>query len=310
MSELAVLEKMIALDPNNLDLQSRLADAHSWLGEFAERQGDLAEAMKQYETQAMLDERLAESDPGTVGRRFDQGNALMFEVNTDMATGRFSAAGSPIGRARVLYDDLVAHDASNLRWRLAALNLRLVEAMLARRSGDLEGATRLVDDALPQLESLSASEPSDRSVSLRVAFAWRLRAQLQSQSSAQAAAEAAMHAVSIGEMLVRDGRAADVDVAECATAYVVSGDISSSQADSDEARRDWLRAAELLAPRTARGCDWRLLDPAARAAARLGRSDEARAIIRRLSLIGYVPLDPWPTPDPAPAAPNSDQQPR
>ena len=310
MSELAVLEKMIALDPNNLDLQSRLADAHSWLGEFAERQGDLDEAMKQYETQAMLDERLAESDPGTVGRRFDEGNALMFEVYTDMATGRFSAAGSPIGRARALYDDLVAHDASNLRWRLAALNLRLVEAMLARRSGDLEGAARLVDDALPQLESLSATEPSDRSISLRVAFAWRLRAQLQSQSSAQAASEAAMHAVSIGEMLVRDGRAADVDVAECATAYVVSGDISSSQADGDEARRDWLRAAELLAPRTARGCDWRLLDPAARAAARLGRSDEARAIIRRLSLIGYVPLDPWPAPDPAPAATNSDQQPR
>jgi tetratricopeptide (TPR) repeat protein len=294
LAELAVLEKMIASDPGNLDLQGRLADAHSWLGEFAERQGDLAEALRQYESQAMQAERLAESDPGTVGRRYDEANALMFEVYAGMALGKYPEAGSMLGQARGLYDTLAAHDASNLPWRLASLNVRIIDAMLARQRGDTAEAGRLVDDTLPQLEALSATVPSDRNTSLRLATAWRLRAQLQARASPEAARDAAAHAVAVGEKLVRDGRAADDFAAECATAHVVEGEIAASLGDSDQSRRDWLRAAELLSARTSRGQDWRLLDPAARAALLLGRADEARALFRRLTLIGYVPLDPWP----------------
>jgi tetratricopeptide (TPR) repeat protein/tRNA A-37 threonylcarbamoyl transferase component Bud32 len=297
MAELTVLEKMIASDPGNLDLQGRLADAHSWLGEFAERQGDLAEALRQYETQAMQFELLAAADPGTVGRRFDQAGALVYEVYIEMAAGKISDAGRLLRQAEGLYDTLAAHDASNLQWRLAPLTVRLIEAMLARQRGDPAGAGRLVDEALPQLEALSATEPSDRGISLGLATALRLKAQLQSQSNPQDARDAVKRAVEIGEKLARDGRASDDAVAECATAYIVAGEIASLQGDTDEPRREWLRAADLLAPRTGRGLDWRLLDPAARAAAWLGRQDEARATIRQLNLIGYVPLDPWPNLD-------------
>src|ERR1019366_1168097 len=232
----------------------------------------------------------------------------MFEVYVDTATGKFAAAESLLRQAQGLYDTLAAHDASNLRWRFASLNARLIQAMLARQRGDPADAGRLVDDALPQLEAVSATEPSDRSIALRLATVWRLRAQLQPRASQQAAATAATHAVAIGERLLRDGRATDADVGECATAYVVSGEIASLLGDTAEARHDWLRAAEMLAPRTGRGRDWRLLDPGARAAAWMGRSDEARAAIRQLNLIGYVPLDPWPNPDLAAAVKSPDPQ--
>ncbi len=54
----------------------------------------------------------------------------------------------------------------------------------------------------------------------------------------------------------------------------------------------------MLAPRLAGARDWHLLDPAARVATLLGRSDEAQAIMAQLNHQGYVPLEPWPEPDP------------
>jgi serine/threonine-protein kinase len=309
IAELAVLEKMIALDPNNLDLQGRLADAHSWLGEFAERQGDLAEAARQYEEQAIEYGRLADADPGNVGRRYDQASAMMFEVFTGLATGKYADAERQLGNAKGMFDSLVEHDPSNLRWRLASLDARLEESLLARHAGDEARADGLVEEILPQLEALSATEPSNLSVASCLALAWRQRAQLQSRENPQGAADAARRAVAVGERLVRDGRAGDDAVGECAEAHVVSGEIASSLGDGVASRRDWTRAVALIAPLSHRESDWRLLDPAARAAARMGRAEEARAAIQRLNLIGYVPLDPWPSLGLAVAAKSPDPQP-
>ena len=75
--------------------------------------------------------------------------------------------------------------------------------------------------------------------------------------------------------------------------------------DDAAAQRHWQHAADLLAPRLPGTRNWRLLDPATRAAACLGRSEEAHATIARLNLLGYVPLDPWPDADGSGVAGNS-----
>jgi len=310
VAELATLETMIASDPGNSELRSRLADAHSWLGGLEERQGDFTKARKQYEEQAALYGRLADADPGTASRRYDQANALLYQVDIDVATGQFAAANGPLRQAQGLLDALVAHDASNVHWRAASLNARLKEAKLARQRGDTAEAGRLVDEALPQVETLSTAEPSDRALALGLAIWWRLRAQLQSAAGQPDAAASAKRAVAVGERLVREGYATDADVGECATACVVSGEIAAMSGDGVESRREWLRAAELLAPRVRGSSDWRLLDPAARAAAGTGRSAEARATIGKLNLLGYVPLDPWPSMDLSGAARSPDAQPK
>jgi hypothetical protein len=56
--------------------------------------------------------------------------------------------------------------------------------------------------------------------------------------------------------------------------------------------------------------DWRLLDPYARSATRLGRFAEARDAIERLNQLGYVPTEPWPDLDKLTTAKFSDPQPR
>jgi eukaryotic-like serine/threonine-protein kinase len=309
IAELAILEKMIEADPRNLDLRSREADAHSWLGGIAERQAEFAESMKQYTMQVKELEHLAEADPGTVGRRLYLAFALQFEVGVDMATGKYAHANATLAQAQRLLDGLVVHDASNASWRAASVNAHLKEAMLARQSGDLADASRTVDEALDQLKALSAAEPTDHDIALMLAVAWRLKAQLQSVAGQPGAAASAMRAAGIGEKLARDEGASDVDVGECATAYVASGEIEARSGDAGEARRDWLRAAELVAPRIRESRNWRLLDPAARTAAWLGRPEEARATIERLSRLGYVPLEAWPDPGRAVAAKNPVPQP-
>ncbi len=308
--ELATLGRLIASDPGNADLQARVADAHSWLGDIAERTGDLAEATKQYQLQAIQYKHLAEAEPGTAARRYELANALLYQSRIATVTGRLAAAKGLLLRAQEMLVSLVAYDGTNLHWRLALLSSRLKAAMLSRQRGDLAAAGHLVDETLPQLETLAAKEPSDRSLSLWLATAWRIRAQLQSGANQGDAAASAMHAVGIGERLLGEGRAIDVDRGECATAYIVSGEVAAQSADALKSRRDLTRASEVLAPRLRGSGDWHLLDPAARAALLLGRSDEARAEIAQLTLFGYVPLDPWPALDHEADAKSSNTKPK
>ncbi len=309
-AEVTTLEKLLAPNPGDTDLRFRIADAHSWLGGLAEQQGEFAEATRQYAAQTTRLEELVLADPGTARWRSNQANALLYQVDISMATGQFAAADGRLRQAQKLLDALVAHDASNFNWRAASLNARLKEAMLARHRGDSAEAGRLVDEALPQLEALCAAEPSDRKFTLRLATGWRLKAQLQASTGQADALASAMHAVGIGEELSREGRATNTDAGEFITAYVVTGEIEAHSGDAEGARHHWLHAAELLAPRLPGTHDWRLLDPAARLAARLDRAKEAHAIVAQLNLLGYVPLDPWPDTIQPDAAISSATQPQ
>ena len=78
---------------------------------------------------------------------------------------------------------------------------------------------------------------------------------------------------------------------------MVAGEIAAQAGNSAAARSHWQHATEVLAARLTGTRNWRLLDPAARVAARVGRSAEARDRIAQLNLLGYVPLDPWPDVD-------------
>jgi len=308
LEALATLGKMIVSDPGNLELRSSEADTHAWLGRIADRQGEFAEALKQYSTHAAELDYLAQADPKTADRRKNQAIAHLYVATIDTITGQYEAAHVSLGRARKLLDALVAYDAANVDWKGVSLFARLAEATLYRQRGEIADASREVDETIPQIEAILASEPTDRALSRSLLKAWRLRAQLQAYAGRPEAVTSASRAVEIGDRLSRANGATDAEVGECAKAYVVSGEIAAKFADPGKARRDWLRAAELLAPRIRGSRDWQLLDPAARAFAWLGRSEEARGMIEKLNLLGYVPLDPWPSLDQPAAAKNSEAQ--
>jgi tetratricopeptide (TPR) repeat protein len=303
LSELSTLDKLLAQNPGDLDTLCRVADAHSWLGGIAEQLGQFPEALAQFSVQTTQLRQLVAKEPGTAHWRSELAeSALMHEALVDMATGRLVAAGERLREARGLQDELVAHDPSNRRRLAIALYSRVIEASLARRQGDPAAAARLVNEVRPQLERLLAAEPAERRLALWLATAWRLDAQLRASSDLPSASTAAAQAVELGEKLIREGRATDADLGECAKACVVAGELAAQAGARAAAEADWKRAAEILAPRMQGTSDWQLLDPAARAAAWMGRAEEARAMISRLARIGYVPLDPWPDMDGAAAS--------
>ena len=294
LAELTTLEKMAASKPGDLDLRFRIADAHSWLGGVASQQGEFAEALKQYAAQATQLEGLVLAEPRTMRWRFRLADAQLYRVEGFLITGRFAEAREQLKTARGLLDELVAHDPSNRHWQVTALHSRLLETVLLREQGDWIDAVSLIDEVRPQLEKLAAAEPTDRVLARRTVWANRLEAQLDVSAGRPGAPTAAGRALELGEKLVHDGQAANADVGECAFAAVVAGDIAAQTGDAAAGRQRWERAAELLAPRLPGTRDWRLLDPAARAATRLGRTELAQSIMAQLNQLGYIPIEPWP----------------
>ena len=309
IAELATLGKLFAASPGDLELRFRIADVHSWLGGLAEQQGAFAEAMKQYATQTAQIEQLVQTEPDTARWRFLLANSLLFQTDVAMTTGQATTAGKKLEESEQLLTELATLDPANRRWTIARLNARLKKAMLARLQGNLPAAAQVVEEVIPQLESLSASEPSDRVFVKWLATAWRLNAQMRVALGRPDAAIAARHAVELGEKLIREGRVMNDVVEECARAGVVAGEIAARTNDP-AARLHWQRALELLARRLPYTSDWRLLDSAARATFWLGRVAEARAMIARLTELGYVPLDPWPETAEPDAARISSPQPQ
>jgi hypothetical protein len=127
--------------------------------------------------------------------------------------------------------------------------------------------------------------------------ACRLEAQLCVAAGGPSAAETAARALAIGEELIARARANDTQLGEFLHVCVVAGQIAWSLGDHAAALRRWQRAVEVARPRIEGSGNWRLLDPAARAFGLLGRAEESRALIERLTQFGCQPLGPWPDAD-------------
>ena len=298
-SELETLEKLRTAHPTDLDLQARIADAHSWLGGMADRRGNYSEALREYAAETTQFATLAAADPKTPRWRFELANARLTQADTLLAMGRLTVAAEQLDQASELLDDLMIHDPANRDWSSAAACVRLHQARLKRVSGFPTTAMQLLTRARTELEKTLAAEPSDRKSTRRLATAWRIEAEWRLADRNGNAGDATARALELCDPLCRDGRATPVELGEFALANLAAGQIAAWNGDKSEARRFIQRASDLLAAHLPGTRDWRLLDPAARAAMFSGRTDDARALITRLTTQGYVPLTPWPPSIPA-----------
>ena len=312
-AELAQLNNLIASDNGNVDLLYRIADAHSWMAEVDDWQGDFKEALSEYRYQESLLRRIIETEPKKpFWRERLAESPLLCEVDLNASIGQIEFAKKELEEAQNIIEALLAFDSTNRDLLAASLNTRLKKAMFSRQAGKGIESMQELNEVEPKLVALVANtanvssgssdltEDSDRKYARWLAMLWRLEAQLQFQADPQAALATASKAVELSQRLVSEGRAEDSDLGECSTDYIVRGDIAAGLHRGADAQADWRNAADLLAPKISESHDWRLLDPAARAAIRRGRVEDARAIITLLNRLGYVPLDAWPNLDQAP----------
>jgi hypothetical protein len=189
--------------------------------------------------------------------------------------------------------ELVAHDAANMEWTISACRMQLREAALQEAGGSLGEASRLTVAVREKLEKVVAFVPTNRNARVQLTAAWRMAAELA--VDAPDAARAIARAVELGEDLVRAGAASDAALAECARAGLVAARLAAEAGDRASSQQRARRALHVLSPRWEDSNDWRLLDPAMRALAFLGREPESHAVAARLRRLGYQPLSPWPT---------------
>jgi tetratricopeptide (TPR) repeat protein len=292
-SKLATVKRLQAVHPADRGLPLQIIEGVSMLAKIAERAGDLAEAKRCFAEKVRRLEALIDVE-STADLRYQLAESAGSHAGALAVTGEWEAAHGRLARGRELLDALVAQDPANRRWLLAAQNLRLWQAVLARRVGDSAQAVTLVDEARRATETLVAAAPKDRTFVATLLFAYKTDAELTAALERPRATHQADRAVQLAEDLLRGERLNDATLSVCAGAFVVAGRVAARDGQAGAAQAHWTRAWAILQPRLADTLDWRLIDPALRAAIHLGRVTEIAEFRNRLDRIGYRPLEPWP----------------
>ena len=293
LAEKAAVEAMLAENPGNPQLLSRLADVASWLGSVAERRGRFAEAIDQFTEMSSRYGELTVLEPGVARWQLELARSAAFAGNMQLLLGRHADASASYARARPLLDALVAQDPKNRQWQLAGLNVRLQQSALLIATDSTPTVTTILVETRDQLEVLVAAEPSSRVFTRLLAAAWRLEGFLHLAAGRPADAQAAVaRALALGEPLATRPRPDKTDLGDFAQSCILAGRIALAQDRPDDAFRHWHRALEALNSHLAGSTDWRFLDPAAQAFVLTGSVERARPLIEQLQHFGYHPADP------------------
>ncbi|MBI5423031.1 MAG: serine/threonine protein kinase [Opitutae bacterium] len=296
LAELAILERESAAKPGGGDtaLRYNIADVHSWLGSAAERSGDFGEARARYEDQVRRIEELLQAEPDNVRWSVRLADALGFKAELALHTQRVTDSQASNRRAFALIAAQCAKDPANRTWQRIALAIRLREVALLRARGEVEGASVAANSARNALEKLVLLEPSSREFAVLLLRARHWDAELGAALGQRDAGATMGKAIELGEWLIGLELVNGTGFGEFLTTCQAAASLSEQAGDTAQATALRQRAVAVAAPYLDQSRDWRLLDPAARALSGLGRNEEARALVARLSRSGYVPPSPWP----------------
>jgi len=284
------LEAMISAQPANVELRHNRADATSWLGTIAERDGRFADAISLFDTTGRQYEELARLEPESPAWRFERAQCLGFAGSLQAMTGETAAATGRFHEAAQLIQELVARDPSNKRWLSAKLYLQLRRAAPGLAASG-EGLTS-ARETRRTLETLLTAEPTSVSFARLAVAAWTLEARLLlAEGYLVESAEAGAKALFLAEPLLRSPQADVLTRHLGSQALIVSGRIATARGQPVP-DSFWRQALAALGPDFAASRDWRLLEPAAVALRLAGDDTGARPLIARLKSFGYRPADP------------------
>lgn len=314
--EVSLLEALQLKDSANPSLIDRLADAQSWSAEIEERLGQLGSARLHYRDSANNYLRLMTADPKNKRWGYRLAAKRIFEGNMLAIMGQADAARPLLAEALERLRGLVAHDPSNRDWQRMELTARLAEIRLERPTRGTAESLRRLEAVRVSLEQLQREAPNHAKIHQELAAAYLLEAEWRLPDHPEEAAGWVGRVIAGIETAQKAGAAKPTpnpnERSTRAWAYLLAGTLAERRGLPAEAKRHWHAAKKLLLPLPPDCRDWHLLDPAARLATALGRLDEARQWIARLSSLDYVPREPWPAavaPPPAHSLPPSNPNP-
>ena len=159
--DLAISERLAALEPANTSWQQDLAGAYSRVGDVAQARGDLAAAEQAYTQELAICERLAALDPASSSWQQDLAGAYSRVGDVAQARGDLAAAEQAYSQDLAICEWLAALDPANSSWQrdLAVAYGRVGDVAQAR--GDLAAAKRAYTHALTIFEQLSGLDPTN-----------------------------------------------------------------------------------------------------------------------------------------------------
>jgi tetratricopeptide (TPR) repeat protein len=292
--ELEILDDLQARE-SSVDRRFFIADAVSWLGNIALKQGDLHAALAYYERSARESRFVADAEPDNREWLFEWAHSAHRVAELAAITGHSDRALAISEDVFAALDTLVGNDPDNLEWKWSSAKPMLLKGYVLASHGDNSGALDNARLAIGRLDPLAAASPTDRYVRSQLAAAYTLLSSIELGSgSHRQALEAIDQAVANLEALEDLGSITDEDLGNLALAHVTRGNIYQQLDQSGLANESWQTAIAMLEPRSASAESHFLLDPWIRVLAATGREQEAQRLRRALEARGYVPLTPWP----------------
>jgi tetratricopeptide (TPR) repeat protein len=293
LAERALVEKMLAEEPENNQLRFRIADVDSWLGRVAEADGRYADALRQFNGATIRLQDLVTREPTVAKWSLRQAESQYYAAGVAMLLGQREEAAGLLSSAEAALKGLTSKDTQNQQWKVLFLAVQLRQCALHLAERQLDSARTLLGPMRAQLEALAAAEPLSRGYSSRLATAWTLEARLANAAVPGDGLVAAEQAIRMTEQFIKDERA-DLDVVlDFAQMTLLAGRIQQAGGRVADAQLSWARVVSTLSPRLATGSnDWRILDPLAQAYLLSGNTDAARPLLERLRSFGYHPSDP------------------
>ena len=287
---LSIRRRLVARDPGDEGWQRGLAVAHNKLGVVLDGLGRPRQALEHFRADLEITRALAERAPGDADRIERLATAhsyLGFEL---AAIGRTEEALADYRRARELFASLTERDPRNRQWRRALAVVRRHEGHLLAGLGRPDEALMVLRRATEELDELVRVNPTDTGWRQDLGYLHLTYAEALAATGrlAEATEQGARSVALLEEVLADSPASAEDDVrARLSAAHDVLGTIHRSAGRPDRARDAWHRALEVLEPVAPETAGRDALAARARALLRLGPSERATAIVRRLESLGY-----------------------
>ena len=280
---LEIKQAFAATRPEDDRRQEDVARTLNKMGFALWKAGALREAQQQFEQEVAIRESVVTRQPRDMRWRQELASAHSFLATVLEDQGLDDRALAHRQADVAQHEELVAFDSENASLRR---NLAIARASLARRLAEKNDVVealalmRLAETDLGALLAIETDRPTWRADLMRVRIAHG-RVALLRGAYADARAKA-QQVISDFEPQDRAGRHL------LGAAYLLMGDASIELRDAGAAHAAWAKSAELLQPEDPASSQVRELDSWARALIRLGRREEARAVIARLRSHGYA----------------------
>jgi len=157
---LAIYERLAAMHPTSLRMQSGLAVAHAKIGEMKAGRGDAAEGLEDYRTALALYEAVSKAAPNNAQYRENLAVVLDRAGRVRWATGDKAGARGDFRRSLELTKAVAAADPSNAKAQ-EDLWLGYIRVGDKTEESDYRGRLANYRNALAVIEPLAAAQPAN-----------------------------------------------------------------------------------------------------------------------------------------------------